>query len=263
VSSTESEIEFSNGSIVRSLPASARGLRGGAWSVCVLDELGHFVNSESGNAAGSEILEAVRPSLAQFGDAGWLLAISTPRWKAGAFWELCERGRSGQYKSYHYKHLSTSQLNPAISAAWLAERQHEDPDSFRQEFLAEFIDGSSSYLNSSEILACVRPENILPPRDHHQYMAAVDPAYSMDNFALGIGHDEEGFTVIDGCWTWNKYGHEATVSEVAQILKTYGITSVRCDQHSPVPVQESFARHGIDAVYTPGPQRTRSKPTRV
>jgi hypothetical protein len=259
VSTTESSIEFSNGSVVRSLPASARGLRGGAFSMGVLDELGHFLTSEDGNAAGDRILEAVMPSLAQFGNDGWLIAISTPLWKSGAFYKLCERARSGRFPSYHYRHLTTAQLNPAIPAAWLEQRKKEDPDSFRQEFEATFIDGASSYLNSQDINACMRESNILPPRGGNRYVAAADPAYSQDNWSLAIGHSEDGFITIDGVWVWYRGGHEATINEVAQILNHYGIRSVRIDQHSRIPVQESLARVGISGEYVPWSQQNKQE----
>jgi hypothetical protein len=71
VSQTSDELIFSNGSVIRAFPCSARSIRGGAWSCAVLGELGHFVTTEEGNAAGDRILEAALPSLAQFGNDGW------------------------------------------------------------------------------------------------------------------------------------------------------------------------------------------------
>ena len=59
-------LTFRNGSVIQAYPCSARSVRGGAWSSVILDEFGHFLTSEDGNAAGDRILDAVVPATAQF-----------------------------------------------------------------------------------------------------------------------------------------------------------------------------------------------------
>ncbi|HEY1714052.1 MAG TPA: hypothetical protein VGG07_14190, partial [Solirubrobacteraceae bacterium] len=142
-SETSETLTFMNGSTIRAFPASARGIRGGAWSCTVLDEMGHFVTSEDGNAAGDRILEAVRPSAAQFAGDGWLWAISTPLWKQGGYWKLVERASSGRFGHMFYRHLSTAQMNPRISAAWLEQQRQADPEMYGREYEARFLDGAS------------------------------------------------------------------------------------------------------------------------
>jgi hypothetical protein len=252
VTQTNDELSFSNGSVIRAYPCSARSIRGGAWSSCILDELGHYVTSEEGNAAGDRILEAALPALAQFGSAGWLVAISTPLWKQGAFYKLCQRAESGRHAYIHSLHASTTEMNPAVPADWLAEREHEDPDLYRREFAAEFIDGASSYLSSEEILACVRSgSKILPPVQAVTYAGALDPAYSHDSFAMSIVHRESdtGVVVVDGCWSWTKGGHEATLDALSGIAKQYRVTALRTDQAATVPIKEGLAKRGLATNY--------------
>jgi phage terminase large subunit-like protein len=67
VSETSDELEFANGAAIRAYPCSARTIRGDAWSLCVLDELAHFMDSTEGPAAGDRALEASLPALAQLG----------------------------------------------------------------------------------------------------------------------------------------------------------------------------------------------------
>ena len=56
-------------SIIKAMPCNARGSRGWSVSMLVADEVAHFVDSEN-NQSGEVVLQALLPSLAQFGDDG-------------------------------------------------------------------------------------------------------------------------------------------------------------------------------------------------
>lgn len=242
---TAEEIQFKNGSAIRAFPCSARGIRGGAWSACILDEFGHFLTSEEGNAAGDRVLEAALPSLAQFGDEGWLVCISTPLWKQGAFYKLVQRAESGKFPYIYSLHASTAEMNPNVPAEWLAQRELEDPDLYRREFLAEFVDGTTAFLSSADVLACQRETGIKGPRDGCTYVAAIDPAFSRDLFALGVAHREPEQLVLDGVWTWFREGFEGTLDQVTAVLDRYRLKQVRTDQFSAQAVVEGMGRRGV------------------
>jgi len=251
---TADEITFINGSSIRAFPCSARGIRGGAWSSVILDEFGHFLTSEEGNAAGDRVLEAAMPSLAQFGEDGWLICISTPLWKQGAFWTLCQRAESGNFPYMYSLHATTAEMNPNISREWLAQRQLEDPDLYRREFEAEFVDGTSAFLNSTDVLACQRQSGILPPADGHSYAGAIDPAFSRDAFALGIAHREREVVILDGVWTWRREGFEGTLDQVVQVANRYRVKSIRTDQFSAQAVIEGLGRRNLHCLAIPWDQ---------
>lgn len=253
VSETADELVFSNGSKIVAYPCSNRTIRGAAWSSVILDELAYFQDSTDGPQAGQRVLEAAVPALAQFGDGGWLIALSTPRWRSGAFHALVQRASSGDFADYHYRHLSTEEMNPRISVDWLAKQRLEDPDLFAREFLAEFVDGLGSYLTSEDVLGCVREGGNLPPVDDVRYVGALDPAYSHDAFALSIGHRDvaTGSAIIDGVWSWTRGGHEATLDAIAELADAYGVSRLRTDQHAAVPVREGLGQRGLDTDYRP------------
>lgn len=257
---TSDSLTFANGSEIRAFPCSARSIRGGAWSACILDELGHFVTSEEGNAAGDRILEAALPALAQFGNDGWLIAISTPLWKAGAFFKLCQRAESGRFKYMHSMHASTAQMNPGISAEWLAERRREDPDLYGREFEAGWIDGASSYLESADVIACVRHgEEKRAPLPGVKYVGSLDPAFSRDNFAEAVGHkDADGLIVIDGVWTWRRHGHERTLDAIADVCREFKLTRLTTDQHCAQPIVEGLASRQITTILSPWTNETKA-----
>ncbi len=253
------ELVFANGSVIRAYPCSARSIRGEAWSSCILDEFGHFLTSEDGNAAGDRILEAATPSLAQFGSEGWLIAISTPLWRAGAFWKLAERAQSGRFPSMHYAHKTTTEMNPRIPADWLEEQRRQDPDLYAREFEARFIDGASSYLVSADVVACVRHgRGTLPPQPRVHYAGALDPAYSHDFFTMAVAHSAEGVSIVDGIWAWHRAGHETTLDAVADVARQYGIRSLRTDQHCAQPIREGLSRRQVAMDYQPWTTETKA-----
>jgi len=258
VSETSDEITLSNGSQIKAFPCSARSIRGGAWSCLVLDEMGHFLTGEDGNAAGDRVLEAAQPSLAQFGHEARLVAISTPLWKSGAFFKLCERAESGRFPYMVALHATTAEANPNIAPDWLEDRRREDPDMFGREFEARWVDGASSYLNSVDVIACRRPEGILAPRSGVTYEASLDPAFANDRFSMGVAHQEDGVAVIDGVWVWRRQGYENTLDEVQGIANAYSVRTLKTDQFCEAPVREGLAKRGLSADYQPWSNESKS-----
>lgn len=107
---------------------SRRALRGDAWSLAILDELAHFIDTSDGPASAKRIHEAASPALAQFADQGWLISISRPGWRSEQFFRLVERPQGGDYPLMHLAAMTSAQMNPRLSAEWLAEQRHKDPD---------------------------------------------------------------------------------------------------------------------------------------
>jgi hypothetical protein len=246
VGETADELTFSNGSVIAAFPCSARSVRGDAWSSCVLDELGHFVDTSEGDASGDRVYEAVSPSLAQFADAGWLISISTPRFRKGMFWTLVQRGQGGQFPHLHYVKKTSLQMNSRLSPTYLAKKELEDVDAYRREYLAEFTD-AGAFLGNLDVLACVRRgEGILPPTEGVHYRCAIDPAFERDNFALAIAHRERDNSIIDGVWVWRD-GFDVTLDQVAAVIQSYRVRQVLTDQHSAAAILDGLKRRGLTA----------------
>ena len=249
---TGDTLTFQNGSAIVAYPCSARGIRGAAWSSAILDELAHFVDTDTGPAAGDRILEAAWPALSQFGRDGWLIAISTPRWRQGAFWRLSQDAESGRFPQMHFRHLATAEMNPSIPSDFLDDQRRRDPELFAREFQAEFIAGAGIYLDPDQIVAAQRREGVLAPSASQRYYGAIDPGYQVDAFTLAIAHrDEQGRAVVDGCWAWRRSGHEATLDAVVQLAKQYRVRELKTDQHSAVPIREGLLKRGLDTIYAP------------
>ena len=68
---------------------------------------------------------------------------------------------------------------------------------------------------------------------------------------MGVGHRDGDEVVIDAVQTWHRGGHEATLDQVAELAKAYGVRRLRTDQFCAVPVQEGLARRGLQGDYIP------------
>jgi hypothetical protein len=205
--------------------------------------------SGEGNPSAASIWDALVPAIAQFGLEGWSIATSTPLWATGKFHELCQMAETGTL-SICYRHASTSQFNPEISADYLGQVRAADPEMYAREFDANWS-AAGQFLSPDDIHECTRKQGILPPGDGITYTAAIDPAYTMDAFALCVGHRAGTATVIDGCWSWKRKGHAETIAAIADVLRAYRVRTVLTDQYAPVPIKEALGAHGIMAEVVP------------
>lgn len=73
---TSDTLELSNGASFRALLASSRSGRGMACPLFIFDEIAHSLDTE-GNAAGGSLYQALSPSVAQFGNLGKILLLSS------------------------------------------------------------------------------------------------------------------------------------------------------------------------------------------
>ena len=81
---TNDELHLTTGVVIKCLPCSARSTRGLAVSTVIFDELAHFIDTDNGYQAGEQVYRALAPSVAQFGDAGRIVCLSTPRGQRGS-----------------------------------------------------------------------------------------------------------------------------------------------------------------------------------
>ena len=89
VNRTADSLTLSNGVSIEVRPASFRGLRGVTALAVLADETAFWYSDETSRNADTEIMNAVRPSLATTG--GPLIMISSPYAKRGETWELYKR----------------------------------------------------------------------------------------------------------------------------------------------------------------------------
>jgi hypothetical protein len=260
--STLDEVVFRNGVTVRAMPCSSRSSRGLPISLLILNEAAHMMTTEDGYAAGQEVYRALQPSTAQFGDRGYVMVMSSPKWCSGIFWDLFSAGISGGAEDTFVAQHATWEMNPTITRKSLEADFQADPESARAEYGAEFIEGAGAYLPAGQISACrKRGRQVLPPAEGVWYVAAADPAFAAggDAFTFSIGHrvgsGDSSTVVIDRIDSWrgkrSPLNSDKVLDEIAALAKSYGIRRVISDQYAVVPLADGLKRRGIKLVPQP------------
>jgi hypothetical protein len=240
---------------IRTIPCSARtGGRGLAVSTVIFDELAHWITDTEGPAVAERVYRSLVPATAQFGDEGRVIAISTPYGNDNHFARLFEQAEADP--DAYALQAATWEINTTIDRAFFDAERERDPEAFATEYAAEFREGGGAFIPWTEIEAAVGREDELPPGlDLISPVAALDPGFSRDPFALAIvgRHPEQRNRLrLAVVRTWRpRKGSELEVEdlldEVAAICRRYRVGKVWTDQYASVPVRQALARRGVAA----------------
>ena len=265
---TEDEITFRNGTAIAAFPCGSRGGRGWPISCLVMDECAFFLDGD-GNSAAEPVWRALVPSTAQFGDAARIIVSSTPFGSDGLFASLYAQAESGELVDGAAHHATTAQANPTIPADVLAAEEARDPESFRSEFLAEFVGGGQSFLDPDRITEAVTLAGELPPPQNQtlaeafRFVAGLDPAFASDPFGLALIGREPGEhhrlgLALARAWKPSKRKpssfeeqrerQDEVLAEVVEVLNLYRVRKVVTDQHCAAAVTDRLQRAGIHVV---------------
>ena len=152
----KSILSFSNGSVIRSVPASGRQIRGNPVDLLIVDEAAFIAN---------DIWQAAEPSvIARPGSR--IVMTSSPWGGPEAFFRRAwNRGMDKpdeMYESWHWP----SSASPLVDDTLLEEiRKQNSEEYFRREFLAEWTDDSGSYFRESELMDAVADYRMCPPEE--------------------------------------------------------------------------------------------------
>lgn len=222
-------LELDNGVVYEGIPTSARASRGSACPLIILDELAFAVGGAEVNAGGEAIFKALSPSMAQFGDHGRLLALSSPGLQMGIFYNLFtdaeaveEDGTKKNPNMYAVK-LPTWEVNPGISKAFLEAEKKRDPIMFAVEFGANFISNSLGLVDSRIIDEAVNNIRVFgnPIKKYFgEYILSLDPAKgNKDDYTACMMHYEGERLVVD-------FWHEFEATARTTRITTKGAESV-------------------------------------
>lgn len=255
---SEDELVFSTGASFSAFPCTSRGGRGWAISTLILDEAAHMLDND-GDLAAENVYRALKPSVAQFGSEARVIISSTPWGSEGWFAEHFQRAGSGELEGVEAHHATTAEANPTIDAEWLLREERRDPESFRSEYLAQFVGSGGAFFDSAAIDAAVTLPGELTPADGVEWRAGCDPAFAQDMFGLCItGRDpKDRERLLVGCvraWLPPKRKaasldegrqiEDAVLAEVAQVIRAWGASAVT-DQFKSAGVVERLRRYGI------------------
>jgi hypothetical protein len=242
---TENGLELSNDVDISVSTNSFRAVRGRSILVSIFDECAFWMDERS-SRPDTETYSAVRPGLATLG--GMLVGISSPYRKSGLLWQ--------KYKA-HYAQLDddvlvvkapTTMLNPMIDQAVIERALADDPAKARADWLAEFRDDISAWIDPDAVDACVaRGCRELPASRGVHYVAFCDPSGgSSDSMTLAICHRDGDRVVLDLIREVRPpFSPDQVAFEFAAALKLYGVSTIHGDRYAGCWPAERFAAHGI------------------
>ncbi len=174
VNKSEREIEFPSGGNLNIFSAdSPDSIRGRAFDLVILDEAARIAE---------EVWEdAIQPTLAD--RAGRALLISTPKghnW----FWREFIAARADGKDRAAFTAPSSANPNPNIRAAFAKARERVPDRTYRQEWLAEFVeDGGDVFRGVRECADAIIQDH---PVEGHSYVFGVDWARSNDYTVIQV-----------------------------------------------------------------------------
>lgn len=172
---------------------------------------------------------------------GWALFISTPKGK-GWFYEMWRRGQNENDPDYESWNLPST-TNPRLDAALIeAERERLPERVFRQEFLAEFIEGGGSVFRG--VRDCAVGE-LKEPESGKVYVAGLDLAKTEDWTVLVIMTRKREVVYVD---RFQRLDWGLQVQRIRAALRRYNNAQVLVDSTGKgEPIYEALCAAGCNA----------------
>jgi hypothetical protein len=181
----QSEMEFSNGSRVLSLPANPSAGRGYAANVVYLDEFAYASYDK-------DIYQSISPALAQ---GGRLVVGSTPNGRGNLFADLYQQ-QSGFHYFVHPWHHCPRYYTPDEAAAGVPHEQaawylEERPNYTAQQWAAEFecdfvMSGLAVFSEQDIVRAMEGAAGEQPHIPEHTYLTSVDVGRRQDATVINV-----------------------------------------------------------------------------
>ncbi len=147
----------------------------------------------------------------------------------------------------------SSVLNPTLDPKMIADELARDPAVARSEWLAEWRDDLSTFINRAMVEAAVDFDvAVRPPVSGVRYKAFCDPSGGIaDSFTCCIAHVEGELVVLD-CLVEvpAPFNPASATGDIAKVLKAYGLSEVTGDKYAQGWVTDAFGKHGIRYIHS-------------
>lgn len=183
--------------------------------------------------------DAVRPALADFRGDAWM--PSTPRGQ-DAYWRFYCQGQDPLNAEWASWQMPTS-TNPHIAAEEIEAARLGMPErSFRQEFLAEFMEDSGGVFRGVHLAVEKGRTEIEPPKPGSQYQLGVDLARVEDFTVLSVVDSSGRQVYFD---RFNQISWERQAAEIETVAKRYNATVLLDSTGIGDPVYEMVRKRGV------------------
>lgn len=243
---TADVLELNNRVSIEVMTASFRTIRGRTVVAALCDELAFWRTDEESANPDSEIIGALKPSMATIPGAV-LLKASSPYARRGVLWDD-HRKHFGKDSDVLVWQAPTRTMNPSVPQSFIDDETEKDPANAAAEYGAQFRTDLEAFVSREAVEAVTVEGRIeLPPYEGGQFVAWCDPSGgSSDSMTLAIAHREGDIAVLDAVREFRPpFSPEAVVAEIADLLKQYGVKMVFGDRYAGLWPRERFAVHGI------------------
>lgn len=249
-SETTEGFTLRDGTRIEIMAGNYRSVRGYTLLAAIIDEAAFFQHDDTAKVNDTELIRALRPSLAT--TRGKLIAITSPYARRGWCWETYKRHHGSQAAGVGGDTLvwqaPSRTMNPTLPQAVVDAALREDYAAAKSEYLAEFRDDVAAYVDRTVVEAATdddTPERL--PRPHTTYTAFADLSGGRnDDAALAIAHRAGEQIIIDYARRWKPpHNPQTVIEDMAAELRRYGVRRVTGDNYAAEFVAGAFRANGI------------------
>lgn len=232
--------------------ASFRTSRGYAFGAVLADELAFWPTDDSAEPDYA-VLDALRPGLASI-PGSMLLCASSPHARRGALHDAFKRWYGKDEAEILVWKAPTREMNPTIPQSVIDRAIERDPANAAAEYGAEFRNDVEAFISREAVEAVVTSGCLeRPPIARTEYTAFTDPSGgSSDSMTLAIGHAEinsqtqRAIAILDAVREIRApFSPEDAVTELTELLKSFGISTVTGDRYGGEWPAEAFRKQNI------------------
>ena len=211
-------LTFTNGSEIRSVPASVRQIRGLAVDLLVLDEAS-YIDSSIWTAARYSII--ARPG-------SRVIACSTPwgrqdHWFATTYRAGLSDTRVDNHESFHWPSTASPLVDRTLLELW---RQTSTDREYRAEVEAEWVDDAGAYFTSEELASATAEELV---GFTGGAVAGVDWGFSHDaSAAVILGCDGESYCVLHAEERY-KTPYSTFIDRLVELARDYDLEAIHSE----------------------------------
>ena len=172
---TATGLELQNDVCIEIGTNSYKSVRGRAFLLSILDEVA-FYQDENSARPDTETYNAVKPGLATL-PGSMLIGISSPYRKSGLLYTKYKKHFAQDDDTVLVIQAPSLALNPTLDPEIIEKAMEDDPAVARAEWMAEWRDDVSGFVDADVVAACVSPGvRELPPMRGYHYVAFCDPS---------------------------------------------------------------------------------------
>jgi hypothetical protein len=246
VRETADGLELNNGVDIVIATNSYRSIRGRSLLHVCMDEAA-FWKDEFSSSPDIETYNAAKPGLRLPGST--LTIISTPYRRSGLLYGKFAKHYGRDDDDVLVIKAPSITLNPTLDQSIINQALEDDPSANASEWLAEWRDDLSSYISRALIEAAIEPGVTVRPYDRkYHYTSFIDPSSGQrDSFCCAVAHKEAGDLAVLDCLVEVKapFDTNVAVAQIADVLKSYHLTSTSGDDHAKGWVVAELQRHRI------------------